>query len=871
MLQLLAVVFAGAIEPPVLDQFVAAEHPATTLADTSTSAATEVVVGIQIVVSADGLVEDAVVVEPSTPAFDAAALGAVRQFHFQPARLDGEPIPVRILYRYVFTLTREAAPTPVLSLTGVVLERWDKTPLPGILVERIDARTSTETRSSTVTGLDGRFAFVGVSTGAHTLRLSGPGVLAVTTEQTVAENTNVDLQLLVERQIDEAAEDLGIDIDDEEVVRAPKVKKRAVETRVEAAQAKIIPGTQGDTVKVVQSLPGVARATAGSGDLIVWGASPGDTRAYVDEIYVPRVFHTGGVRSTIGADLVEALELVPGGFGPAWGRALGGLVHVKTRALSQQSGLHGHVAADLLDVSAAVQARTSERTWLAAGGRVGWLEQTFGRAVDASSRELVPIPRYWDYQVKGEFKPAPDDSLALLVFGSGDDVRRGVSSDDPSIVRSERTALSYHRVGLDWRRDRADGSAVRVVPWFGTEHNERQLRVGAVPAGQTQDILRGGVRASERRVLTDQITVEGGLDVEATRAHLERGGSLSEPAREGDVRVFGAAPGDRINSDRWAVSTAAAAVWATLEVTLGSLSIGPGVRAELVLVDGDKGTPPVGDEAPIGYSDIDVSVDPRLTARWSAATWLAFEAAAGLYSQAPDPADLSAVFGNPRLSVAHGRHALAATKLDLEMFRIELTGFFTQTRDLATRSADPTPPVGAALQAQGRGRTIGAQALLRFDIGEDIFGWVSYTLSRAERRDHEDAPWRLFDGDQSHVVSAVASWSLGHGFEVGTRFRFASGVPRTEVIGAYFNSRDGVFEPIFGEQNDGRLPDFMQLDLRASWRWKDDPFAFSVYLDVQNVTNRSNPEEVVYVHDFEDNAFVTGLPLLPVLGVRGEF
>ena len=44
-----------------------------------------------------------------------------------------------------------------------------------------------------------------------------------------------------------------------------------------------------------------------------------------------------------------------------------------------------------------------------------------------------------------------------------------------------------------------------------------------------------------------------------------------------------------------------------------------------------------------------------------------------------------------------------------------------------------------------------------------------------------------------------------------------------------------------------------------------------VYLDVQNVTDRSNPEEIVYDYSYTKKAYITGLPTLPVAGARLEW
>jgi hypothetical protein len=39
---------------------------------------------------------------------------------------------------------------------------------------------------------------------------------------------------------------------------------------------------------------------------------------------------------------------------------------------------------------------------------------------------------------------------------------------------------------------------------------------------------------------------------------------------------------------------------------------------------------------------------------------------------------------------------------------------------------------------------------------------------------------------------------------------------------------------------------------------------------VQNVYNRENTEDIGYNYDFSDNQPLPGLPILPILGIRGE-
>ncbi len=45
----------------------------------------------------------------------------------------------------------------------------------------------------------------------------------------------------------------------------------------------------------------------------------------------------------------------------------------------------------------------------------------------------------------------------------------------------------------------------------------------------------------------------------------------------------------------------------------------------------------------------------------------------------------------------------------------------------------------------------------------------------------------------------------------------------------------------------------------------------AAYLEVQNVTNRKNPEAAAYSFDYSRRGFYTGLPLFPSFGLRAEY
>jgi hypothetical protein len=128
----------------------------------------------------------------------------------------------------------------------------------------------------------------------------------------------------------------------------------------------------------------------------------------------------------------------------------------------------------------------------------------------------------------------------------------------------------------------------------------------------------------------------------------------------------------------------------------------------------------------------------------------------------------------------------------------------------------------------------------------------------------------MFDYDQTHILTALGSMKIGRGWQIGARFRYITGRPYTPYAGGVLDHDAGVYAPLEGAANSARLPARHQLDLRIDKGWQFASWKLSAYLDVQNVYNRENSEDIGYNYDFSENKPVPGLPILPILGLRGE-
>ena len=100
--------------------------------------------------------------------------------------------------------------------------------------------------------------------------------------------------------------------------------------------------------------------------------------------------------------------------------------------------------------------------------------------------------------------------------------------------------------------------------------------------------------------------------------------------------------------------------------------------------------------------------------------------------------------------------------------------------------------------------------------------------------------------------------------------RLVSGNPDTEIVGASENVINDQHSPVFGPLNAIRSPTFHRVDVRIAKQWTFTDWKLSLYLDVQNVYNAENPEGYVYDHELRTRQTIRGLPIIPILGLRGD-
>lgn len=836
---------------PELVKFVEAEYP-TEMEQNDEEG--EVV--LRLTIGADGRVEEVEIDQSAGPAFDEAALEAVRQFEFVPAQIDGEDAAVQILYRYAFTLEQETEevavevdperPTGVVS--GELLERGTRKPLAGFVVV-IEPREGDPVEG--ITDAEGRFRVEGVPAGGVRVRVDDATYFALADDETVEAGKATEVRYYLERRAYNEADPNEI------VVVGRRYRKEVARRTLTLEEIRKIPGTQGDALKVIQTLPGVARVPFGGGALIIRGSNPEDSAAFINRHEVPLAFHFGGFRSVFSSNLIESLEFYPGNFGSEFGRLSGGIVDVRVKRPAEDR-LHGYAEADVFDAGFFLEGPLHEGATFAVAGRRSYIDALLPVFLPSDANvDFTVAPRYYDYQALYDYKSGRH-RLRAYVYGSDDALTFLLDEPldtDPALRGEFRNETDFQRLYLAWNADFSEKVS-----------NEVSLTVGRnaffFVAGENLffdlEVFVLTAREDVEVRIADNFKLRVGLDGDVRFGDLEIIAPL--PPKEGSGANSGARPLGTADLLRRKTDFVIAdpAAWIEGELTLGPVLLVPGVRFDY--------------SHPID----DWSVDPRLTARYTLTETTTLKAGVGHYSQRVQPDESDEVFGDPDIDLQHSVHVSAGFEQQFtEALSIDVQGFYKYLYALV--SPVESDGLDAFKQTQdrydndGKGRIYGMEILAKHQLVKRFFGWVSYTLMRSERQDHPGEDYRLFDFDQTHILTILAQYRLPSNWEIGLRWQYTTGNPRTPSEGGIYDVDADTYVPYQGEVNSERLEDFHQLDVRVDKKWIWDWWTLTAYFELRNLYNRQNVEDYNYNFDFTDREAVTGLPLIPSLGLRGEF
>jgi len=532
-----------------------------------------------------------------------------------------------------------------------------------------------------------------------------------------------------------------------------------------------MPGAFGDPFRAIDALPGVTPIVSGLPFFFIRGAPPGNQGYFFDGIRVPLLYHVAAGPSVINPALVDRVDMYAGGYPARYGRFAGAIIAGESK--DPASEYHAQGSVRLVDAGGYVTAPVG-RGVVALGGRYSYTGAVVSLIVPEVKIE------YWDYQAKAVQYLSERDTVSVFAFGALDLVQDKTNNTAEGLAGTE-----FHRADLRYQRVIDDGTRLRTAVTVGLD---KTLAVGAMTVRDRMLATRSDLehRLGERATL--RVGVDAALDAYGVTWPVPAGSSFQ-------LRTAIPPRTDKV-----------AGAWVDLafEPSRG-VKVVPGLRL---------------DHYWSGAATA-LAVEPRVSATFAVRKYLRLVHALGVAQQPPSFVVPVPGFQVSGLEDGLQRSLQSSSGVEVDLLSDITAGatvfqnaFFNVTDQLSAinRPTGQVDKIDTSMRA--RGRTFGAELLVRRSFSQRIGGLLSYTLSKS---------WRTFDGvrvpaafDRRHVLQAALAFNLGRNWRSSIRGVVYSGIPShaDTVVSAV-----GNVDVRLNAEYLPRTPAYWRLDLRLQKRW----------------------------------------------------
>jgi outer membrane receptor protein involved in Fe transport len=645
----------------------------------------------------------------------------------------------------------------------------------------------------------------------------------------------------------------------ETVITDAKTKRDQSQKTLSRKEFLEMPGANGDPLKAVQNLPGINRAQGFSSAVVVQGSAPKDTAYDFEGHNIPIVFHFGGLSSVVMPEALEQVDYLSAGYQSDYSRALGGIISLKSRKPEvKERDAKGLFYIDNLSTGGLFETKIDEKSSLLVSGRYSYIGFFLKNALKGNDMlDLTVAPEFQDITAIYNREISESENLKVSLLSSRDRLAFVFAEPlrgDPSIRGDFSNTIQFYRIIPAWTKKVDVDTTYRLS--LGVGQDEIGVEIGDQFFKLKSQVLtaRGEF---EKKMFSDKWLMQLGLDNQYSNTQVDlklpinrSEGGISNPISTGEKRQA------RIQS-----KTNNIGLYFRNDVALTEqFSLMPGVRYDR-----------------FGRTK-ETFLLPRLAAKYKYDESLLFKAGSGLYVQPPEPQEASEDYGNPDVKSPQAIHLTLGFEKDNRLGSKEghifsMSVFDRWYNKLVVQSSAQTTRNGTSVYElynnDGRGRSYGIEAQWKFNQ-TDYNGFISYTWSKSTRWSRLQPEYN-FEYDQTHNFNIVVAKPFAHEWKVSSRFRYVTGNPMTPVVGSTYDADNEVYFPKRGALYSQRLKDFYQLDVRVDKKVIFDRAIWTFYLDVQNILNTKNPESIQYSYDYAQKEQISGLPILPAVGIKGEF
>jgi hypothetical protein len=711
----------------------------------------------------------------------------------------------------------------------------------------------------------------------------------------------------MKRSVSEEGESLVIYTDKIEkpkggiVVTGEKEKTVLSRYKVRGDEIKRMPGSLGEALRGLETLPGIVAPPFGGGEIVIRGADPSRNTYVVDDLPILYPFHLLGINSVIHNDIIKSIDVYTGAYPARFFNATGGVIEIElTDSVTKPMGMF---SVSLFSSNAMYQAPTFDgKGYIIVAGRVSYFENTIG--LTGLVPEGIQLPQYHDAQVKFVHNFSSEHQISFTHLSSQDGFAANFEprpTNDPTLEQNPLIAGARIALGR--------GFATQGLrhTWTPTDKFSNRLTLinyapfsrvnGALGTIDAQNLVQPGyvsIREDGIFQFADWLKIEFGGEHRELNYKLN-GTSirLTDPSNPNPNPFDTENPAFESYPITEKLRTNYTYGYTTFAFQFGNWKIEPGTRYDYIGVNrqgvwGPRGT--------VSYKFTEVGEG------------LTLFGGAGEYSHFPANTQASSNGGNPdlrweRATKYGGGFDQQITKewsFKAEVFKQEFRDRITNDPYISTPIGINPNPVDFARQPivfnkglnfsnRGDGWSHGYELFIKKSNRpgtRDWFGWISYTWSQTFRNDNtvigenflipqvvspserrvlldrfRNSPEVYYDFDQTHIVNVVYGWRVNDEYQIGVRWQYRTSFPITPVLtddgGQFRNPATGqvFFNPISSPiENTKRIADYHRMDVRIDKFLNYEWGYMNLFVELINLYARRNQ-----VGESFNNAFPASL------------
>ncbi len=734
-------------------------------------------------------------------------------------------------------------------IQGKVVDVSSRKPLSGAKIQ-VDKQ-----EALTTTGADGAFEVKGIEPGYHTVTVTVDGYESESSSELLFTYDKSPYILL---ELTSLASGVG-----EVTIRKTSIQKREAESPVSSQKLSIReiernPGGNRDISKIIQSLPGVVSVPGFRNDVVIRGGSPSENKFYLDGIEIPIINHfqtqgsTGGPVGLLNVNFIKEVNFYTGAFPVNFANGLSSVLDFRQMDGNANKAKYRFTLGSS-DVGFTADGPMGKKATYIFSARQSYLQGLF------SVLGLPFLPNFIDYQAKVKVKLNDKDDISFLMVGAVDFFRLNLKVNDNITdslqLKSNKYILGYLPVYRQWNY-----TFGTVYTHYG-KGSKTQYFLSRNMLNNTSYKYRNNDESTEdNRIFTyNSIEEENKLRVENSRT-VNRWKVLTGAGVEyvqfgvdnkAKILIPGA-PGTAGTVKDIAFNSQLNLAKYSGFVRAYRNVMGNGTLSFAGRLDGNTFNKEMQNVLNQPTASVSASLPTKVDG-------LFFNANVGQFTQLPSYTILGYRNAAGELDnlnrVKYIRNRMVAAGFQYNKVkdtRITLEGFYKKYANypLALNDSICLGNLGTDFAVVGNepvssvceGRAYGMEFLIQKRSRSGLYGILAYTLSWSEFNDKNgkavNSAW-----DSRHTISLVGGVKLKRNWEMGAKFRVASGRPYTpydvqrSLVQGNWDVK-GVALNDYSRLNAERLGTFSQLDVRVDKVWYFKRSSLNLYMDIQNFLNK---------------------------------